>query len=229
MWRQLVQLCGNQTRAGRFQSALSTMFKKMFTAVAVLAVGCYGFVACNHDASVPPGGSPVSLSTNSSQSVATNYADDETSTDDIIDDYELGARAAAAIDTANQVKYRIKVTGSCSTTGSASFKYVEGTSTASVLSTTAASSANGFKSFSVAPAKFNVELLKTFDKTKSYTIYAKIPGEKKTATMPAIPVTYKLVTTLSPNPAAEKALNKAGTKRTGRPITTATTTLGCPM
>ena len=216
----LVQLCENQTRAGRFCPLYPTMFSKIFTAVAVLAVGCYGFVACNNDASVP---APQSASF----SQAARFAHDETDApDDIIDDADEfgGAARLAAIDTANQVKVQIKVTGACSSTGSASFKYAEGNSTGSPLSTSAVSSKNGWKGFSVAPAKFNTVLKKTFDKTKQYVIYA-----KSSDTMNGKTVTvYKYVTTLDSNPPAEKALNKAGTKRTGRPITTNVVTLGCP-
>jgi hypothetical protein len=164
---------------------------------------------------------------------------DET-TNEIFDDSEDGARAAA-IDTAVAVKWQINVTSSCSGTGSASFKYHEGTSTSGVLSASAATAALGFKSFSVPVAKFNTVVLKTFDKTKVYLIYAKIPGVKAVqavgtmgqpgyvAKIPAIPVTYKRVVKLSPNPAAEKKMNSAGTKRIGLPITTEIKTIGCPL
>ena len=205
------------------------MISKIFSAFAVAAVCAVSFVACN-DNNVPV---PASQDFSSQSFLA-----DENSVDanEIFDDSEEGARAAAAIDTANQVKYQIKVTSAC-VSGSASvgFKYAEGSISSDVLSGTAINTAAGFKSFSVAQAKLNTVLLKTFDKTKSYTVYMlktasvkAIPASGSTPKTAAVPAQYKKVTTLSANPAAAKKMNAAGTKAIGRPITTAVTTLACP-
>jgi hypothetical protein len=221
--------------SARGRSPLSNLSNLMLRSILIVAVttlaGLFTLQSCKND----------NVNAPSPESAITSLFDDNQSIDDneIFDDAEDGARAAA-IDTAVAVKWQIKVTSACSSTGSASFKYVEGTQTTPVLSSTATTTLLGFKSFSVPVAKFNTVVLKTFDKTKSYAIYAKVPGTARVpavgtsgqpgyvAAIPAGKATYKYVTTLAANPAAEKKLNSAGTKRVGRPITTAIRTMGCP-
>ena len=210
------------------------MFRKFFSAFAVAAMCAVGLVACN-DNNVP---APVSQDFSAQSFLADSEGLDGS---EIFDDAEPGARIAA-IDTGMQVKYRILVTSKCvSGTGSAGFKYSESNISSPVLSGTAISTAAGFKSFSVSNAKLNVEQKKTFDKSKTYTIYMMsaasvkgIPAVKNTAgaittpAVPSVPAQFKRLVVLTPNPPAQKALNAAGTMRVGRPITTAVTTLACP-
>ncbi|MBO0950859.1 hypothetical protein [Fibrella forsythiae] len=217
------------------------MFRKFLSTVAVAATCAVGFVACN-DNNVP---APVSQDFSAQSFLADS--DEGISSNEIFDDpYDEDGNAnarLAAIDTANQVKYRVKATSACvSGTASVGFKYVEGTAAAigTVLSSTAVSSKLGYKSFSIKRADLGMEKLKTFDKTKSYTIFIMSAAAVKavkavkyasgTVTSPAVaavPAQWKAIVQLGTNPPAEKALNKAGTKRIGRPITTAVTILSC--
>jgi hypothetical protein len=220
--------------SARGRSPLSNLSNLMLRSILIVAVttlaGLFTLQSCKND----------NVNAPSPESAITSLFDDNQSIDDneIFDDAEDGARAAA-IDTAVAVKWQIKVTSACSSTGAASFKYAEGTSTTSPLSATATTTASGFKSFGVPVSKFNTVVLKTFDKTKSYVIYAKVPGTPKVpaigtkgqpgyvAAVPAGKATYRYVTKLAANPAAAKKLNAMG-KATGRPITTAIRTMGCP-
>lgn len=211
------------------------MLTRMFSVVAITATLAAGFVACNSDNNPLPAAPAMDFSAQNASNVG---QDEDTGMDEIYDEVEPGARAAAMIDTANQVKFKINVTSACVTSGSAGvgFKYVEGQGSTGILSTTALTTALGAKSFSIPQAKLNTVVLKTFDKTKSYTVYilktARVPSVPKTLTSPSIPAkpaTYAFVTTLNGSAAAEKAMNKAGTKRIGRPITVATYSLACPQ
>lgn len=195
------------------------MRTKFLSIIAAVGLVLGGLAACNKDGNVP---APQAATLNPSV-----FADeDEGPEDDIIDESDEGGRAAA-IDTAVAVKWKMKLTAACNGTAATGFKYIEGTQTTSPLSATAASSKLGYKGFSIPAAKAGVVLLKTFDKTKSYAIYIKVPAVKKVGDTPAVPAYYKYLTSLSPNPAAEKAMNKAGTKRVGRPITTEVKELAC--
>lgn len=215
------------------------MFKRILLAIALMGSASVGFVACSND-HVP---APVAQDFSAQSFVADG---DEADANEIVDDPDEdnpNARAAAAIDTAMQVKYRIKATSACvSGTGSVGFKYAEGTSASigTVVSATAVSSKLGYKSFSIKRADLNVEKLKTFDKSKSYTIYIMSAAAVKavkavkdasgaitTPASPAVPAQWKVIAQLSPNPAATIPLNKAGTKRVGRPVTNDVLTLGC--
>lgn len=206
-------------------------------AIAALTIG--GIVACNSD-NVP---APVAQDFSAQSFVADG---EEANANEIVDDPDEdnpNARAAAAIDTAMQVKYRIKATTPCvSGTTSVGFKYAEGTSASigTVVSATAVSSKLGFKSFSIKRADLGVEKLKTFDKSKSYTVYIMSAAAVKavkavkdangvvtTPASPAVPAQWKVIAQLSANPAATIPLNKAGTKRVGRPVTNAVTELSC--
>lgn len=210
-------------------------FKSLLFIALVAVTGVFGTVACDsltNDAVQPSAFSRSTVVDNGGFTGGAVSAGDEFAADE--------AMSVAAIDTALQVKVKINVTSACSATGNAGFKYIEGNVSTPTVSGTAANAAAGFKGFSVPVAKFNTPILKTFDKTKSYTIYAKVPGVASrpasgtmgqpgyVARVPAVPVSYKRVLVLPANPVAEKAMNAAGTKRIGRPITTATTTLGCP-
>jgi len=196
------------------------MLLRVLSAAALLSISTLGIVACNNDQTVP---APAPTRSDTSLSY-----DDEDQPDDLPDEDSTDANGrAAAIDTAVAVKWQVKLTSACNGTASVGFKYVEGSQTTSPLSTTATTSALGFKAFSIPAAKVGTVLLKTFDKTKAYSIYIKVPAVKKTASNPGAAAYYKYLTGLSANPAAEKLMNKAGTKRTGRPVTTAVKELAC--
>ncbi|RYC70092.1 hypothetical protein [Spirosoma sordidisoli] len=209
------------------------MFSKVLSAVALVAIGVFSLVACTQDARVP---APQSV-----HFQPVSQADDEFEGDEIVDDTEAGARVAA-IDTANQYKLKFTVTSACvSGTASVGFRYCEGAISSPSLSGTAINTKAGFKSFSVKRDKLNTTLYKTFDKTKSYTVYIMTAAAQKavkavkdangavvTPAVSAVPAVYSRLGVLDANPVAEKALNKAGTKRIGRPITTSTTTWTCP-
>lgn len=197
------------------------MLIRVLSAVALLSISTLGFIACNNDKTVP---APAPTH---SDTTSLSY-DDEELPDDLPDEDSTDANGrAAAIDTAVAVKWQIKLTSACNGTASVGFKYVEGSQTTTPLSASATTSALGFKTFSIPAAKVGTVLLKTFDKTKAYSIYIKVPAVKKTESTAAVPAYYKYLTGLSANPAAEKALNKAGTKRVGRPITTTVKELAC--
>lgn len=139
----------------------------------------------------------------------------EINDNEIYDEYDGTARVAA-IDTAVAVRVQVIVTGSCSSSGSAGFKYVEGNSSSLTLTAKQAVASAGYRTFDIGRSRFNKVLTKTLDKTKQYTVFCKAVDGKF----------YKMLT-LPANPQAAKKLNKKG-KPYGLPVTSAVTSLSCP-
>ena len=140
------------------------MFTKIFSALAIAAVGIFGLVACDKtgsDSAMP------------ASQVARNNSSWVESVDEINDEGGITSRVAAATIT-DGVFQVMKVTAQYSTTGtntSAAIAVINGSQATATLSTTAVTSAAGYSKFSVKADKFNTFVKRKVSNSAGQTYY----------------------------------------------------------